>query len=191
MLDELNRQARADYDAGEFSSALAGFSVLREIRARREGPYSVKYLAALHNSVRCMSKLEMWVDSDLLCSELHSKYVRTLGRGQEVTVDVAKHWAWAMMHLRDLRAAIGLYLTTADAMWEADPVGARRLIGAAAALPAVRPASMIWKGIVDGVTLRHPDELLATISSWTERLSSDDDGIDPEITLDGLLAPTA
>ena len=41
MLDELNDQAHADYDAGDFTSALASFSVLREIRSRREGPYSV------------------------------------------------------------------------------------------------------------------------------------------------------
>ena len=185
MLDELNDQAQADYDAGQFTSALAGFSVLREIRSRREGPYSVKYLAAMHDSVRCMSQLEMWSDADLLCSELHSKYVRTLGRGQSVTVDVAKHWAWSMMHLRDLRAAIGLYLTTADAMWDIDPSGARRLIGAAAAIPAVRPAAMIWKGIVDGVALRHTDELLNVLTAWTARLSEEENS-EPTITLDGL-----
>ncbi|MGB3698466.1 MAG: hypothetical protein WBA05_13625 [Gordonia sp. (in: high G+C Gram-positive bacteria)] len=185
MLDELNDQALADYDAGRFTLALAGFSVLRETRARREGPYSVKYLAALHNSVRCMSKLEMWTDSDLLCSELHSKYVRTLGRGQSVTVDVAKHWAWAMMHMRDLRAAINLYLTTADAMWDSDSAGARRLIGAAAAVPAVRPAALVWKGIVDGVVLRHTDELLTVLGSWTEVLSEEENA-KPTITLDGL-----
>lgn len=185
MLDELNDQAQADYDAGEFASALAGFSVLREIRSRREGPYSVKYLAALHDSVRCMSQLEMWSDADLLCSELHSKYVRTLGRGQSVTVDVAKHWAWSMMHLRELRAAIGLYLTTADAMWDVDSAGAQRLIGAAAAIPAVRPAAMVWKGIVDGVALRHTDELLNVLSAWTSRLSEEANA-EPTITLDGL-----
>ncbi|MGB3304468.1 hypothetical protein [Gordonia sp. (in: high G+C Gram-positive bacteria)] len=185
MLDELNDQAHADYDAGDFTSALASFSVLREIRSRREGPYSVKYLDAVHNSVRCMSKLELWSDSTLLCSELHSKYVRTLGRGQATTVDVAKHWAWAMMHLRDLSSAINLYLTTADAMWDSDAAGARRLIGAAAAVPAVRPAALVWKGIVDGVTLRHTDELLNVLGSWTDRLS-DKQNSEPTITLDGL-----
>ncbi|WP_066163799.1 hypothetical protein [Gordonia hydrophobica] len=185
MLDELNDQAQADYDAGQFSAALAGFSVLREIRARREGPYSVKYLAAVHDSVRCMSQLERWADSDLLCSELHSKYVRTLGRGEAITVDVAKHWAWSMMHLRDLRAAIGLYLTTADAMWDTDAAGAAQLIGAAAAIPAVRPAAMVWKGIVDGVALRHPDELLNVLTIWTSRLSANE-SVEPTITLDGL-----
>ncbi|EGD53781.1 hypothetical protein [Gordonia neofelifaecis] len=185
MLDELNDQAHADYDAGEFTSALAGFSVLREIRSRREGPYSVKYLAALHNSVRCMSMLEMWDDSDLLCSELHSKYVRTLGRGQEITVDVAKHWAWAMMHLRELRPAIGLYLTTADAMWDSDTAGARRLIGAAATVPAAHPAAMVWRGTVDGVALRHTDELLTVLGICAELLA-EEESAKPAITLDGL-----
>lgn len=185
MLEELNVQAHADYDAGQFTRALAGFSVLRETRARREGPYSVKYLDALHNSVRCMSMLEMWTDSDLLCSELHSKYVRTLGRGQKVTVDVAKHWAWAMMHLPDLRSAISLYLTTADAMWESDSAGARRLIGAAAAVPAVQPAALVWTGTVDGVVLLHIDELLAELGSCAEMLS-DGEHPQPTITLDGL-----
>lgn len=185
MLDELNDQAQADYAAGQFSSALAGFSVLREIRARREGPYSVKYLAAMHDSVRCMSQLELWTDADLLCSELHSKYVRTLGRGQSVTVDVAKHWAWSMMHLRDLRPAIGLYLTTADAMWDHDQSGARLLIGAAATIPAVRPAALLWQGFVDGVALRHTDELLNVLTGWTEQLS-ERRFAEPTITLDGL-----
>ncbi|AUH67218.1 MULTISPECIES: hypothetical protein [Gordonia] len=185
MLDELNDQARADYDSGEFSTALAGFSVLREIRSRREGPYSVKYLEALHNSVRCMSMLEMWDDADLLCSELHSKYVRTLGRGQEVTVDVAKHWAWAMVHRHDLRPATALYLTTADAMWDADAPGARRLIGAAAVVPDARPAEMVWRGRVDGVPIAHTDELLAVLGAVAEQLAEHADA-EPTLTLDGL-----
>lgn len=90
-----------------------------------------------------------------------------------------------MMHLRDLSSAINLYLTTADAMWDSDAAGARRLIGAAAAVPAVRPAALVWKGIVDGVTLRHTDELLNVLGSWTDRLS-DKQNSEPTITLDGL-----
>ena len=63
--------------------------------------------------------------------------------------------------------------------------GARRLIGAAAAIPAVRPAAMVWKGIVDGVALRHTDELLNVLTAWTSRLSAEET-VEPTITLDGL-----
>ena len=129
----MQQDAEAHYAAGEYDHALAEFSVLREMRSRREGPYSVSYLANVHDCVRCMSALELWADSDPLCRELYGKYVHTHGRGEAATVDVAKHWAWALVHLADYAHALRLYLLTADALWETDPVAARRLLGAAAA----------------------------------------------------------
>ena len=45
MLAEMQDEAEAYLSAGEYSHALAEFSVLREIRSRREGPYSVMYLS--------------------------------------------------------------------------------------------------------------------------------------------------
>lgn len=132
MLDELEAQARSMYDAGDYSQALAEFSVLREVRARREGPYSVKYLRALHDSVRCMRPLKLWQDTDRLCRELHGKYLRTRGRAESATVDVAKHWAWALLHLNAIAGAVELYVRTADALWDSDESSARRLLGIAA-----------------------------------------------------------
>ncbi|GEE01541.1 hypothetical protein nbrc107696_19870 [Gordonia spumicola] len=172
MLDELNSQARSLYDAGEFTHALADYSVLREIRSRREGPYSVKYLAALHDCVRCMSQLHLWSDSDLLCSELHAKYVRTHGRGGADTVDVARHWAWAMVHLDQADHVAALCLTTADAMWDADLPGADRLLGAAAA-QSTRSAELAETGLIDGVALRHTADVVASLNRWNGLLTSD------------------
>ncbi|GAA4668200.1 hypothetical protein [Gordonia humi] len=184
MLDELNSQAHDLYDAGEFSHALADYSVLREIRSRREGPYSVKYLAALHDCVRCMSELNLWSDSNLLCSELHAKYVRTHGRGGDDTVDVARHWSWAMVHLDQAGQAAFLCITTADAMWETDPAGANLLLGAAAAQSS-RSAEVAETGAVDGVVLRHAADLVTAINRWN-RVLTDDDGARTSVTADSL-----
>ncbi|MDR2280597.1 MAG: hypothetical protein LBE07_07060 [Gordonia sp. (in: high G+C Gram-positive bacteria)] len=187
MLDELNSQARSFYEAGEFTHALADFSVLREIRSRREGPYSVKYLAALHDCVRCMSHLSLWSDADLLCSELHAKYVRTHGRGGIDTVDVARHWAWAMVHLDQADHVAALCMTTADAMWDTDLRGADRLLGAAAA-QSERSVELAGTGLIDGVALRHAADLVAGLNRWNQRLL--DVRARTSVTADSL-APTS
>lgn len=182
MLDELEAEARSRYEAGEYRRALAEFSVLREVRARREGPYSVPYLRALHDSVRCMRHLQLWQDTDLLCSELHSKYVRTHGRGEADTVDVAKHWAWAMLHLDAIAAATALYIRTADALWDTDQPSARKLLGAA----AVHTAHVADP--LAGLTLTHTTEVADSLRDLRDRLgprsgaspSSDFDGATPE-----------
>lgn len=178
MLDELETQAQELYAAGEYSHALAEFSVLREVRARREGPYSVAYLRALHASVRCMRPLQLWQDTDLLCRELHGKYVRTHGRGEADTVDVAKHWAWALLQLESIGGAVDLYIRTADALWSSDRPGARRLLGAAA---------VHTRRIVDplaGLALTHTTELTDSLRELRERLRIDD-GAAPSIGFDG------
>mgnify|MGYP006923450623 CR=1 FL=1 len=53
MIEEMQAEAQALLSAGEYTHALAEFSVLREIRARREGPYSPRYLSNLHDCIRC------------------------------------------------------------------------------------------------------------------------------------------
>ena len=68
MIEEMQAEAQALLSAGEYTHALAEFSVLREIRARREGPYSPRYLSNLHDCIRCTSQLEMWSDCTPLCS---------------------------------------------------------------------------------------------------------------------------
>ncbi|MFC0316400.1 hypothetical protein ACFQNE_00035 [Gordonia phosphorivorans] len=178
MLDELEAEARSSFEAGEYDHALAEFSVLREVRARREGPYSVPYLRALHASVRCMRFLQLWQDSDPLCRELHGKYVRTHGRGQADTVDVAKHWAWTMLHLGAVSAAVALYVRTADALWDSDISTARRLLGAAAVNsgPAVDPLA--------GLTLTHTTELTESLADL-RRLLPNDAGAAPASDFDG------
>ncbi|WP_298441477.1 hypothetical protein [Gordonia sp. (in: high G+C Gram-positive bacteria)] len=168
MLDELEAQAREMYAAGEYAHALADFSVLREVRGRREGPYSVKYLRALHDSVRCMRHLALWQDTDLLCSELHAKYVRTHGPGEADTVDVAKHWAWAMVQLDAVSSAATLYVRTADALWDVDLPAARRLLGAA----AVHTRRVVVDPLA-GLTLAHTTELAGAFRDLQGRLTDD------------------
>lgn len=187
MLDELQEQARKLYTDGEYVHALADFSVLREIRSRREGPYSVKYLANLHDCVRCMLPLRLWSDMTVLCTELHGKYVRTHGRAARDTVDVAKMWAWAMVQRHEYQSAVRLYLVTADAVWDIDGECARRLVGAAAAQPA-RPrdaAAEAGRGEIDGITLTHTTDLVAAIEALRAALGTDD-GARPSLTVDGL-----
>lgn len=193
MLDELEAQAHEMYDAGEYSHALADFSVLREVRARREGPYSVKYLRALHDCVRCMRHLQLWQDSDAACRELYGKYVRTHGRGGAVTVDVAKHWAWAMLQLNAIGPAVALYVRTADALWERNAVSARRLLGAAAvyarrvadgASNDPRAADRPTGDPLAELSLTHTTELSDAFAELRTRLSNDS-GAAPSIDFDG------
>ncbi|MFT3660892.1 MAG: hypothetical protein QM809_05700 [Gordonia sp. (in: high G+C Gram-positive bacteria)] len=181
MLDELETQAHEFYTAGEYTHALADFSVLREVRARREGPYSVKYLRALHWSVRCMRPLQLWQDTDLLCRELHAKYVRTHGRGEADTVDVAEHWAWAMVHLDAVNAAVALYVRTADAVWDTDLATARRLLGAAAV--HTRRLADDSVDALAGIALTHTTELAESFRNLAKRLGNDDAA--PSIDLGG------
>lgn len=159
-------EAQSLFEAGEYGHALAEFSVLREIRSRREGPYSAMYLSNLHDCVRCMSELEMWSDSSYLCRELHGKYVRTHGRGRGDTVDVAKHWAWALVHLNDYPPAVRLYLVTADALWDSDRDQAHRLLGAALVhRHDSDPEGLVSPGTIDGVCLHHAADVLADLSA--------------------------
>jgi len=186
MLDEMQAEATALYADGEFVSALAEFSVLAEIRARREGPYSPAYLDNLHDCVRCTYELNRWPDCAGLCTELHGKYVRTHGRAESDTVDVAKKWAWALLNLHDYRSAVALYLQTADALWESDPITARRMLGAPAVYrDTVAPADF-------AESLRHSHDLLAAIADLnidaptTLRLDTKRTDANPTLTVDGL-----
>lgn len=178
MIEEMQAEAQALLSAGEYTHALAEFSVLREIRARREGPYSPRYLSNLHDCIRCTSQLEMWSDCTPLCSELHGKYVRTHGLGEADTVDVAKHWAWALVHLHDYPPALRLYLTTADALWDIDPAQAVRLLGAA----AVYQAAYDPPSLIDDVKLRHSTDVLTSLNQMIAALPASD----AAITRDGL-----
>ncbi|HNP56495.1 MAG TPA: hypothetical protein PK331_06990 [Gordonia sp. (in: high G+C Gram-positive bacteria)] len=175
MLDEMQAEAKSLYVDGEYLRALAEFSVLAEIRARREGPYSPSYLRNLHDCIRCAYELARWPDCVGLCTELHGKYVRTHGRAESDTVDVAKRWAWALLNLREYRRAVAVYLQTADALWESDPVAARRLLGAPATLRAeVDPAEFAQP-------LRHGLDLLTTIAELENETDAN-----PSLTVDGL-----
>lgn len=187
MIDEMQQEAADLFSAGEYVHALAEFSVLREIRSRREGPYSIMYLSNLHDCVRCMSHLELWADSTPLCGELHNKYVRTHGRGQQDTVDVAKHWAWALIHLHDYPPAVRLYLTTADALWDDDPVGAQRLLAAGAAhSDSADAASMFATDSVDTAGLRHGADISASVDALLRQVAGDQMRARAATTLDGL-----
>ncbi len=176
MLEEMQAEAAALYVDGEYMAALAEFSVLAEIRARREGPYSPRYLRNLHDCIRCAYELRRWPDCIGLCTELHGKYVRTHGRAETDTVDVAKKWAWALLNLREYQRAVEVYLHTADALWESDPSAARRLLGAPATFRAeVDPTDVAQ-------SLRHGVELLATIADLNKRETD----ANPSLTVDGL-----
>ncbi|QMT02074.1 hypothetical protein [Gordonia jinghuaiqii] len=187
VIEEMQAEAQALLSAGEYDHALAEFSVLREIRSRREGPYSAMYLSNVHDCVRCMSHLALWSDSSHLCRELHGKYVRTHGRGESDTVDVAKHWAWAMVNLHDYPPAIRLYLLTADALWDSDPGQAQRLLGAAVIhRHETDPLALIGPGLIDGVCLRHADEERAMITGLVAALDDARTASRSATTIDGL-----
>lgn len=187
VIEEMQAEARALLSAGEYDHALAEFSVLREIRSRREGPYSVMYLSNLHDCVRCMSHLMLWSDASHLCRELHGKYVRTHGRAEADTVDVAKHWAWALVHLHDYSPAVRLYLLTADALWESDPAQAQRLLGAAVVhRHDTDPLALISPGLIDGVGLRHADEERELLTRLVDRLADGGGAPASATTIDGL-----
>ncbi|AZG46313.1 hypothetical protein D7316_02914 [Gordonia insulae] len=182
-------EAEALLSAGEFTHALAEFSVLREIRSRREGPYSIMYLSNLHDCVRCMSHLQLWADSTPLCRELHGKYLRTHGPAQSDTVDVAKHWAWALLHLHDYPPAVRLYLTTADALWDEDPDQARRLLAAAVAHRAdADPLTMIGPDatVVESRRLAHGQDVLIALNGLIADFGDDATRARASITIDGL-----
>lgn len=187
----MTAEAAARFDAGEFGSALAGFSVVREIRCRREGPYSVAYLAACHACVRCLSALGRWLDNDLLCTELHGKYVRTHGRGGVLTVDVAKHWAWALVQLGEFGSAAQLYLSTADATWDRDPAGSRRLLAAAAVQePGRSPMDLVEGAVIDGARLHNTAEIIEAFDDLAAALAADD-APTHRLTFDGLAVEAA
>ncbi|WP_238421747.1 hypothetical protein [Gordonia sp. 'Campus'] len=187
MIEEMQAEAQALLSAGEYDHALAEFSVLREIRSRREGPYSAKYLSNVHDCIRCMSHLMLWSDASHLCRELHGKYVRTHGRGEVDTVDVAKHWAWALVHLHDYPPAVRLYLLTADALWDSDPGQAQRLLGAAVIhRHDTDPLALITPGLIDGVGLRHADEEREMIARLVAALTDTDAVSTSTATIDGL-----
>ncbi|MBT0567440.1 hypothetical protein [Williamsia sp. CHRR-6] len=132
MIDELQVEASALLASGDYTRALAEFSVLREIRSRRDGPYSLMYLSNLHDAVRCMCHLQLWADSEPLGRELYGKYRRTHGPGGADTVDAAKLYAWALVHLHKIDPAVAIYLTTADALWTRGATDeATALLGAA------------------------------------------------------------
>ncbi len=182
----MQAEATALYADGDYLGALAEFSVLAEIRARREGPYSRHYLRNLHDCIRCTYQLSRWPDCVGLCTELHGKYVRTHGRAQSDTVDVAKRWAWALLNLSDVHGAVEIYLHTADALWESDPLTARRMLGAPA----------LYRGTVDPAalaeSLRHGGDLLSAIAELnTHGLGTKEPGAkgtdaNPPLTVDGL-----
>ncbi|QKT09292.1 hypothetical protein HUN08_16735 [Gordonia sp. X0973] len=176
MLDEMEAEATALYADGDFTSALAEYSVLAEIRARREGPYSPRYLLNLHGCVRCSYELSRWLECAGLCTELHGKYVRTHGRAETDTVDVAKRWAWSLLNLSDYPGAVAIYLQTADALWDSDPITARRLLGA--------PAAHLRDVDVAALTssLRHGPDLISTV----RELSDEKTDANPSLTVDGL-----
>lgn len=180
MLDEMQAEAVALYADGEYMRALAEFSVLAEIRARREGPYSPLYLHNLHDCIRCAYQLNRWPDCVGLCTELHGKYVRTHGRAETDTVDVAKKWAWALLNLRDYQRAVEVYLQTADALWDSDPVAARRLLGAPATYRTeVDPATLARP-------LRHGADLLTTIAELSNSALQQNKADANPLTVDGL-----
>lgn len=182
MIEEMEADADALVASGEYGHALAQYSVLREIRARREGPYSMKYLKNLHSCVRCMHELSLWSDADPLCRELYGKYVRTHGPAQADTVDVAKLWAWARVNLDELPAAVELYLRTADAVWDGDQPTARRLLGAV----AVHHGEFDPEPLIDTVALTHTFEVVAALSDLISSVVAQPERARAALTVDGL-----
>jgi len=144
VLEEMQREATELFQAGQYTHALAEFSVLREIRARREGPYSLMCLSNLHDVIRCLVHLGKWEACEPLCRDLLAKYMFTHGPTDPDTVDVVGHMASTLSGLGRHTEAAELYGRTADAFATAGEH--RRALGmhdaAAAALagaPTARP----------------------------------------------------
>ena len=116
VLDEMQREATELFQAGEYTHALAEFSVLREIRARREGPYSLMCLSNLHDVIRCLVHLGKWEACEPLCRDLLAKYMFTHGPTDPDTVDVVGHMATTLSGLGRHTEAAELYGRTADAL---------------------------------------------------------------------------
>ncbi|MGY3551864.1 hypothetical protein ACVWY6_000045 [Williamsia sp. R60] len=144
VLDEMQREATELFQAGEYTHALAEFSVLREIRARREGPYSLMCLSNLHDVIRCLVHLGKWEACEPLCRDLLAKYMFTHGPADPDTVDVVGHMATTLSGLGRHTEAAELYGRTADALAAAGQhrkaLGMRDAAAAAlAGAPTARP----------------------------------------------------
>ena len=144
VLDEMQREATELFQAGEYTHALAEFSVLREIRARREGPYSLMCLSNLHDVIRCLVHLGKWEACEPLCRDLLAKYMFTHGPTDPDTVDVVGHMATTLSGLGRHTEAAELYVRTADALAAAGQhrkaLGMRDAAAAAlAGAPTARP----------------------------------------------------
>ena len=151
------RPRRSRSTSTGYLRALAEFSVLAG--SAHDGKARTPQLSAQPpRRIRCAYELARWPDcASASAPNLHGKYVRTHGRAESDTVDVAKRWAWALLNLREYRRAVAVYLQTADALWESDPVAARRLLGARRRCAEVDPAEFAQP-------LRHGLDLLTTIA---------------------------
>jgi hypothetical protein len=142
VLDEMQREATDLFKAGEYSHALAEFSVLREIRARREGPYSSMCLSNLHDVIRCLVHLEKWQACEPMCRDLLAKYMFTHGPTDPDTIEVVGHMGATLVGLGRHAEAAELYVGTADSL---DAAGQhRKALGmrdAAAAARSVAPTA--------------------------------------------------
>ena len=131
VLEEMESEAADLYAKGDYDAALAEFSVLREVRARRDGPYSKNYLTDLLGSVRCMGQLERWGDLEPISAEFYNKYLRTHPAADAISVEAARWLAWAKSHTGQGSAAADLYVRAADALVKAgDETGALPLLRA-------------------------------------------------------------
>jgi hypothetical protein len=116
VLDEMQREATELFAAGEYTHALAEFSVLREIRCRREGPYSLMCLSNLHDVIRCQVRLKLWADCEPMCRDLLAKYTFTHGPTDPDTLDVTEHMIATLDGLGRHDEAADLCSRTADVL---------------------------------------------------------------------------
>lgn len=112
----MQREATELFAAGEYAHALAEFSVLREIRCRREGPYSLLCLSNMHDVIRCQVHLQLWAECEPVCRDLLAKYTFTHGPTDPDTIDVTEHMAATLNGLGRPEEAAELHLRTADAL---------------------------------------------------------------------------
>lgn len=112
----MQREATELLAAGEYAHALAEFSVLREIRCRREGPYSLLCLSNMHDVIRCQVHLQLWAECEPVCRDLLAKYTFTHGPTDPDTVDVTEHMATTLNGLGRPDEAAELHLRTADTL---------------------------------------------------------------------------
>ena len=120
MTDDLTvhqRRAQQLYQSANYAGALDEYTVLRKLRAAREGTDSMMYLSNLHSSIYCLRHLDRWPDAVEIARELSTTRDRVLGPHDSASIDAKRWWVWASAQTGDYGTASDLQVELADALY--------------------------------------------------------------------------